>query len=312
MQTAVLDVVADHLPAAGAVLAPGWAARQLPVAGGRLRADDLDAAAPGAYAAAALLDDEVSDAGEHAEGLIDALGAALEPGGVLALSLRNRVHADVVGDVLGDVRGYSADEARALVEHRGFAVELLCAPGAAARLRGDVAFSLEADRRPGLLDAAPTLLLVARAPLDEQHRTEVFLASRPRKIAAAATLCRDGDGRLLVVYDRYKRSWTIPGGVIDADEDPTVAAHRETWEEAGVKSEIGRILGVFSVRWPDRLVFVFEARPLDPAPDPTPVHGHEIGAAEWVPLDEAIDRVAPRVAFKIRRCLERPGHTWVQ
>ena len=110
----------------------------------------------------------------------------------------------------------------------------------------------------------------------------------------------------------FKRSWTIPGGVVDADEDPADAAQRESWEEAGVKIETGRLLGVFASSWPDRLVFVFDAWPIEVIEQPEPVHDHEIGAVAWLPVDEALKRVAPPVGFKVRACLDTPGYTWQQ
>jgi 8-oxo-dGTP pyrophosphatase MutT (NUDIX family) len=303
-------VFAHHLPGNGMVVVPAGVG--LPVADDRRRAVDPATLPPGSAAAVVLIDDELSRAGDHAEELIDTLGAALEPGGVLVATLRNRIHAQAALDPLGGLRGYSAAEAAALVAHRGFDLELLCAPGAAARLRGDDVFDLDADRRPGLLDAAPTLLLAARAPRSPEERGRIFLTSRPRKIAAAAVLCRDPAGRLLVVYDRFKRSWTIPGGVVDADEDPAAAAVRETWEEAGTKVDTDQLLGVFVSRWPDRLIFVFAGTPVEVVEHPEPLHPHEIGAVAWLPLDRALDRLAPAAAFKVRTCLDHPGFTWVQ
>lgn len=318
MLTAVLDVVADRLPAEGTLLAGGPTAKRLPVDAGRLRTDvvigrtDIGDLPAHAYAGAALLDDELALAGAHAEELVDALGSALEPGAVLAVTVPNRVHASLTGRVLDGLRAWSADEAAAMINHRGFAIELLCAPGAGAGVRGERGFDVNIDRRPGLLDAAERLLIIARAPADEHERSVVFHDSRPRKIAAAATICRDDRDRVLVVYDRFKRAWTIPGGVVDADEDPAAAAARETWEEGGVDTDVGALLGVFASRWPDRLVFVFAARPVTMVNDPRPIHTHEIGAVEWLPLDQALDRVTSTVAFKIRRCLDDPGHTWIQ
>lgn len=312
MDAVTHPVVAGLLPPHGSILAPQVTAKALGVDPARLRRDALTDLPAETYAAAVLVDDELSWAGDHAEGLIDAVGTALEPGGLLIVTARNRVHADATGTRLHDLRGFSAAEAESLLNQRGFTVELRCAPGAAARLRGHDVFEPELDRAPGLIDAAPTLLLAARAPRSAEERGRVFHDSRPRKIAAAATLCRALDGRLLVVYDRFKRTWTIPGGVVDADEDPAVAAQRETWEEAGTKVETGPLLGVFAARWPDRLVFVFSATPVEVLEDPEPVHGHEIGAVAWLPLDEALARLAPTVAFKVRTCLDTPGFTWVQ
>jgi 8-oxo-dGTP pyrophosphatase MutT (NUDIX family) len=226
--------------------------------------------------------------------------------------VRNRVFADATGTAVPGNRAYSAAEVTRLLEQRGFSITILCAPGAAARLRGDDTFDLDADRQPGLLDAAPRLLVVARAPRNAQERSAVFFASRPRKIAAAATICRHPDGRMLVVYDRFQRMWTIPGGVVDPDEDPASAARRETWEEGGTKVETGQLLGVFAGRWPDRLIFVFASEPTTLVEHPEPVHGHEICEVAWLPVEQALQRLAPRIAFQVRRCLEQPGYTWTE
>ncbi len=312
MDTAIAAFVTDRLPAHGPILTPSPAARALGIARTRMRADALTDLPAAAYAGAVLIDDELSRAGEHAEGLIDEVGTALEPGGILVATARNRIHAEAVRRPLQDLRGFSAAEVEALLNHRGFVVDVVCAPGAAARLRGEQMLDIDADRQPGLIDAAPSLLLIARAPRSADERGRVFHDTRPRKIAAAATLCRDPAGRLLVVHDTFKRAWTIPGGVVDADEDPAAAARRESWEEAGVKVDTGRLLGVFASRWPDRLVFVFAATPAQIIEHPEPVHAHEISAVAWLPLDEALTRLAPTVAFKVRTCLNTPGLTWVQ
>jgi 8-oxo-dGTP pyrophosphatase MutT (NUDIX family) len=329
MQTALLDVVARHLPADGTIFAPGHTADGLGVAPARLRDGDLADLKDASCAAAVLVDERLSHAGVHAEEMVDTLGAVLEPGGVLAVSVYNRVFATASGRPLGGVRGFSATEAAALLHHRGFTMEVICAPGAAAGLRGaarafdngsvgsdvepgSAGFDLDADRQPGLLDAAPRLLMIARAPRDAEERARVFFETRPRKIGAAATLCRDPEGRLLVVYDRFRRIWTLPGGVIDADEDPAAAAQRETWEEAGVKVETGPLLGLFAARWPDRLTLVFAADPVTMIERPQPLHPHEIGGVAWLPLEQALQRLAPSVVFRVTRCLEQPGRSWMQ
>lgn len=51
----------------------------------------------------------------------------------------------------------------------------------------------------------------------------------------ALVIVRNFDGRWLAVNETKHRGWWIPGGGVDAKETPAVAAHRETWEEAGIK-----------------------------------------------------------------------------
>ncbi|MFI6452381.1 NUDIX hydrolase [Streptosporangium amethystogenes] len=40
-------------------------------------------------------------------------------------------------------------------------------------------------------------------------------------------------GRLLLVFNRYRQEWELPGGMIDAGETPRQAAVRELHEESG-------------------------------------------------------------------------------
>ena len=46
---------------------------------------------------------------------------------------------------------------------------------------------------------------------------------------------RDGQGRMLVVRQRYTRGWIFPGGGVDRGETPIAALKREMIEEAGVR-----------------------------------------------------------------------------
>ena len=50
---------------------------------------------------------------------------------------------------------------------------------------------------------------------------------------------------LLITSHRDQTSWIVPGGGIEPNETTNQAAHRELYEEAGVKGRIIRELGVF-------------------------------------------------------------------
>lgn len=296
------------LDGAGTILTPDEAVAA------RLREDGFDVvvgdlATPRAGVdAVALLADELSTAGEHAETLINAATALVRPGGLIVVTARSALHAPDGSAV----RGYTAEELRRALGHHGIAVELLCAPGAAAIVRGDPdgAFDPALDRLPGLADAAPTLLAGGRAAPSSLQRSEAFFATLPYKVVAASVVCRDDEGRLLIVHDTFKGHWTIPGGVVDADEDPRSGAAREAWEEAGVRVAAGVVLGVFAASWPDRIVLVYDAAPLADADHRhTPVHAHEIDDVAWVPLERALQMLAPHVAEQVRHCLDHPGGT---
>ena len=268
------------------------------------------AAEPGSLDGVALLADELSAAGEHAESLIHAAVTAVRAGGVVAVSARSLTAPAVHG-----LRPYSADDLRRALGHRGVDVRLVCAPGAFALASGapDVSYDEQRDRLPGLLDAAPGLLAVGTVPGSAAERSTHFFSTLPQKVVAAAVLCRNEAGQLLVVHDSFKRYWTIPGGVVDADEDPRSAAVREAWEEAGVRVEAGPVLGVFAARWPDRIILIYAATMRADAEHRfTPVHAHEIDAVTWMDLDEALRTLAPHIAQQVRACISDPGGTLVQ
>ena len=52
---------------------------------------------------------------------------------------------------------------------------------------------------------------------------------------------------LLVSSSKEPDKWVVPGGGIEPDEQPHLAALREVREEAGVEGHLGRCLGVFEV-----------------------------------------------------------------
>lgn len=258
-----------------------------------------------------LADDELSRAGEGAEGLLAMSVGAVIPRGALFVSALGAV-VGAKGPAPGRGRRFNSEQLLRTLGHASLAVEFMAAPGAAAAVSDadtDADYDPR-DRLPGLLDAGARVVALGRTPRSPQERSEHFFASLPRKVVAAAALCRDRQGRLLVVYDSFRRHWTIPGGIVDRDEDPRSGALRETWEESGVRVEIGALLGVFSDVWPDRIVLVYGATPVDGAPSPVPVHAHEISEAAWVDFDAALDRLAPYVRAQVTHCLEQPGRTW--
>jgi 8-oxo-dGTP diphosphatase len=65
----------------------------------------------------------------------------------------------------------------------------------------------------------------------------------PRIPASSGALIFDTSGRLLIVNPTYKKHWTIPGGIMEADgETPWEACQREVREEVGLIVERGRLV----------------------------------------------------------------------
>src|SRR5947207_11848822 len=67
------------------------------------------------------------------------------------------------------------------------------------------------------------------------------------KVAVGVAVFRD-DALLLVrrTMEPGRGRWALPGGFLDAGEDPRAAAARETLEETSVEVDVGAVLDVFA------------------------------------------------------------------
>jgi 8-oxo-dGTP pyrophosphatase MutT (NUDIX family) len=87
-------------------------------------------------------------------------------------------------------------------------------------------------------------------------------AKQARKRVAAKVIIRDQTGRILLVNPTYKKYWDLPGGMVEANEPPRVAAEREIVEELGFQATIDHLLGIDWIGphgpWDDQLVFIFD------------------------------------------------------
>ncbi|KAK2711862.1 diphosphoinositol polyphosphate phosphohydrolase 2-like [Artemia franciscana] len=80
---------------------------------------------------------------------------------------------------------------------------------------------------------------------DKPNSTRIYDEEGYRK--RAACICVNGDESevLLVSSSKEPDRWIVPGGGVEPNEDPKGAAAREVWEEAGVRGQLGRCLGIF-------------------------------------------------------------------
>jgi 8-oxo-dGTP diphosphatase len=71
-------------------------------------------------------------------------------------------------------------------------------------------------------------------------------------------------GRILLAHwnESGRSGWTLPGGGIEAGEDPVDAVVREIAEETGLVAEAGELLGIDSKVIPAEARFVPDAGPL--------------------------------------------------
>ncbi|MDQ1630798.1 MAG: hypothetical protein QOC80_770, partial [Frankiaceae bacterium] len=64
----------------------------------------------------------------------------------------------------------------------------------------------------------------------------------PRKRAIAQMLVQDPDGRVLLCNLTYKQDWDLPGGVVEVNESPRLAASREVEEELALTLPAGPLV----------------------------------------------------------------------
>jgi 8-oxo-dGTP pyrophosphatase MutT (NUDIX family) len=70
-----------------------------------------------------------------------------------------------------------------------------------------------------------------------------YYATLPKHIAGAGAIIHDPAGRILLVKPSYRDdTWEIPGGGLEAGEDPLRAVVREVKEELGRDHATGRLL----------------------------------------------------------------------
>ena len=115
-----------------------------------------------------------------------------------------------------------------------------------------------------------------------------------RRPGVYAVLLR-GDSILATFQQAPVPEFQLPGGGIDAGEQPVAALHREVIEETGWKIDVVRRIGAFRRftympeydLWAEKLCTVYLARPVLRLGPPSEA-GH---TAVWLPVDEAVARL---------------------
>lgn len=80
----------------------------------------------------------------------------------------------------------------------------------------------------------------------KQNQTRTYDGDGYKKRAACLCFKNESEEEVLLVSSsRYPDKWIVPGGGMEPEEEPNVAAAREVCEEAGVKGTLGRLVGKF-------------------------------------------------------------------
>lgn len=129
------------------------------------------------------------------------------------------------------------------------------------------------------------LLLDIFARLPRSVRRRVVRVIAPSySVGAICVVARD-DGRIILIRQRYRNRWGLPGGLLARGEQPGDAARREVKEEIGIEVELTSEPAVVVEPRTRRVDIIYRARPVE-GDDATPVPtSPEITAAEWFALD---------------------------
>lgn len=90
--------------------------------------------------------------------------------------------------------------------------------------------------------------------MTDDDAQRAFFASLPSAVLGASVVLRDPSGRVLLVEPTYRDTWLLPGGTVEAGEQPADGARRETHEELNL--ELTHPLDLLVVDWvsPDERV----------------------------------------------------------
>ena len=136
-------------------------------------------------------------------------------------------------------------------------------------------------------------------PVDGDHRDRLVCPScgwiayvNPRLVVTALPIT--DSGQIVLIrrgIEPAVGAWAQPGGFLEIDETVNEGAIRETFEETGLRVELGEIIGLYSRLEAAVVVLVFEARIVGGAfrlsPEATEIVAFEPDAIPW-----------PEIAFK--------------
>jgi len=118
----------------------------------------------------------------------------------------------------------------------------------------------------------------------------------------------DCDGRLLLLRQRHRNGWSLPGGLMHRGETAEVAVVRDVEEETGLRVEVGLPLTVIVEPSSRRIDILFHV-PVPQEPAVTP--GSEATGAAWLRPEECgpVDEPTRKAFAAFADALAHPSRT---
>jgi len=145
-------------------------------------------------------------------------------------------------------------------------------------------------------------------PLPTSLRRAYLAMTHPRFLIGVMALIQDNRGRVLILHHTYRRlyPWGLPGGYLQAREEPAQGLAREVTEELGLVVNVGELLmaGLYT---PHQLDLLYRANITSGTPRATP----EVRGWRFVPQTE-LEHILPNQLAMLRRAgLAAPPRTSV-
>jgi len=125
--------------------------------------------------------------------------------------------------------------------------------------------------------------------LPGRYRLKIIRATQKKFTASVGVIITNSAGKVLLLEHvlRPASGWGIPGGFINASEQPDAAARREIREETGIEMENLQMLRVRTLN--RHIEFLFRAE----SNDTGRVLSREIKGLGWFAVDEMPEEMSP-------------------
>ncbi len=136
-----------------------------------------------------------------------------------------------------------------------------------------------------------------------------------KRTSSGGVIFRNPEGciEVALVAVRGRKSWCLPKGIIDKNEDPPTTALREVREETGLTGEISGRIGQISYWYylkeeMTRIHKTVHFYLLKYVEGTTDDHDHEVDEAKWFPVDDAVKQLS----YKSEKDIMRKAKTMIQ
>jgi 8-oxo-dGTP diphosphatase len=106
------------------------------------------------------------------------------------------------------------------------------------------------------------MLALRYTPLPWPVKRRAIRQMLPKALLVSVAVIPDGAGRVLMLRARYSGHWLLPGGAIEAGEDPLHGLIRECREELGTRVAAERLTGIYALPSSREMYFAFRCAPL--------------------------------------------------